>query len=121
MGWGRLDRSAAVRAGGTALSARFAVDDAHGSGDMRSPRGMDQGNRIDSTDNRFHHSLGRVCLALGSSADRLQDDRSASVGDTRAARIAGYSPAAEPITNAAAIPPISAVAGMITRHPCNVE
>ena len=46
-----------------------------------------------------------------------QAERSASVGDTRDALIAGYTPAITPMATAAANPPIKATGGMITRHP----
>ena len=49
--------------------------------------------------------------------DAPQAERSASVGDTRAALIAGYKPAITPMATAAANPPIKATGGMITRHP----
>jgi len=53
--------------------------------------------------------------------NRAQVVRKASVGESREARMAGYSPAAAPITSAAAMPPNIAAGGMITSHPCNRE
>ena len=44
-------------------------------------------------------------------------ERSASVGDSRAARSAGYSPATAPMTSAAASPPASASGGTTAGRP----
>jgi hypothetical protein len=49
--------------------------------------------------------------------EQHQRVRSASVGDTRAARMAGYRPAMAPISTAAVRPPTIAIVGMRTPHP----